>query len=501
MKLQAIGLGALLASTLAAGNENAQVCKKTKVAVLGAGVAGITAAQALVNQSITDFVIIEYQNDIGGRLHKVNFGKKPNGSSYTVEAGANWIQGLDSPSGRENPIYTLAKKYNIYNIPSDFGNITTFDQNGPIDYTDLVDTFSDVWDNVSIDAGSILQNNGQDRSIRAGARLMGWNPRQNDSYSQVAEWWTIDSEFIYTPDESSEVFTAVANNATFQYFSDENNFVIDQRGFSAMIKGEAFTFLKKNDTRLHLNTIVTGISYSDTGVTVQTNRGCIEAEYAIMTFSIGVLQNGGIDFQPALPSWKQAAISSFDLGTYTKIFLQFDEPFWDSNTQFLLYADPYERGRYPSFQPLDVPNALPGSGIIVCTVVNKQSYRVEAQPDEVTKAEIMEVLRNMYGKNISDPVDFYVPRWTQVPWAFGSFSNWPPSTSLATHQNFRANIGRLFFAGEATSQEFFGYLHGAWFEGHNTGQLIGSCIRGTTNCTNAEGETHYSVLTGVTPYD
>ena len=80
-----------------------------------------------------------------------------------------------------------------------------------------------------------MQNNGQDRSLRAAARLQGWNPRQNDSYAQVAEWWAIDAEYNYTPDESSEVFTSVADNATFQYFSDENNFVIDQRGFSVSL--------------------------------------------------------------------------------------------------------------------------------------------------------------------------------------------------------------------------------------------------------------------------
>ena len=33
-------------------------------------------------------------------------------------------------------------------------------------------------------------------------------------------------------------------------------------------------------------------------------------------------------------------------------------------------------------------------------------------------------------------------------------------TSLEMHQNLRANVGRLFFAGEATSAEYYGFLHG-----------------------------------------
>lgn len=42
-------------------------CRKTSVAILGAGVAGITAAQALSNASISDFLIIDRNNYIGGR--------------------------------------------------------------------------------------------------------------------------------------------------------------------------------------------------------------------------------------------------------------------------------------------------------------------------------------------------------------------------------------------------------------------------------------------------
>jgi polyamine oxidase len=41
-------------------------CKQMKVAVLGAGMAGIIAAQTLHDNSISDFVIVEYNADIGG---------------------------------------------------------------------------------------------------------------------------------------------------------------------------------------------------------------------------------------------------------------------------------------------------------------------------------------------------------------------------------------------------------------------------------------------------
>lgn len=151
------------------------------------------------------------------------------------------------------------------------------------------------------------------------------------------------------------------------------------------------------------------------------------------------------------------------MGTYTKIFLQFppEKQFWDSNTQFFLYADPIERGRYPVWQSLSGPGFLENSGILFVTVVDEQSYRIEKQSDEETLAEVMAVLRTMYPSvEIPEPIDFMYPRWSLEPWAFGSYSNWPPETSLEDHQKLRANLGRLWFAGEATSTEYFGFLQG-----------------------------------------
>ena len=86
--------------------------------------------------------------------------------------------------------------------------------------------------------------------------------------------------------------------------------------------------------------------------------------------------------------------------------------------------------------------------------------------------------------------------------AYGSYSNWPPSTSLKAHQNLHANVGRLFFAGEATSQEFFGYLQGAYFEGKHVAEFIADCLNGKPgNCTVTYEQQKYPILTGVTPYN
>ncbi len=223
------------------------------------------------------------------------------------------------------------------------------------------------------------------------------------------------------------------------------------------------------------------------------------AKTALLTRSrLGVLQNDAVTFDPELPTWKKEGIETFTMATYTKIFLQFpaDKVFWNTTNQFFLYADPEERGYYPIWQSLDGPGFLEGSGILFVTVVQEQSYRAEQQSEEETKEEVLLVLRAMFGaENVPEPTAFMYPRWTLEPWAYGSYSSWPPGTTLEMHQNLRANVGRLHFAGEATSTQYFGYLQGAWFEGQAAGLRVAGCLIG--NCTD---QTKYEILQGTTDY-
>ena len=47
--------------------------------------AGVSAARTLVNEGITDFVILEGRDEVGGRMQSLSFG------DTQVEGGAQWI--------------------------------------------------------------------------------------------------------------------------------------------------------------------------------------------------------------------------------------------------------------------------------------------------------------------------------------------------------------------------------------------------------------------------
>ncbi|KAL3477222.1 hypothetical protein BJX99DRAFT_257699 [Aspergillus californicus] len=483
-------------------------CARTTVAILGGGMTGVTAAQALTNASVTDFVILEYRDTLGGRVRHTEFGEDPNGDPYIIELGANWVQGLGS-SNTENPVWRLAKKYALKNTYSNYDSLLTYNETGYTNYSHLLDAYSEASGIASDHAGRILNNNLQDMTARSGLSLAGWKPRRDDMAAQAVEWWNWDWEAAATPETSSFVFGVAGENSTYNQFGSENNLVLDPRGYSAIIQGEADTFLRANDPRLRLNTQITDIEHYQGGIIIRNNDGsCLSAAYAICTFSVGVLQNNAVTFHPTLPEWKETAIAKFNMGTYTKIFMQFNETFWPSDTQFFLYADPTTRGYYPVFQSLSTEGFLPDSNIIFVTVIESQAYRAERQSDSTTKAEILTILANMFpDQKIPEPTAFLYPRWSTEPWAHGSYSNWPAGTTLEMHQNLRANVDRLWFAGEATSAQYFGFLHGAWFEGREAGKSVAAVLEGERvelqgrmgGMPPCGGRTHYAVLHGTTP--
>lgn len=82
----------------------------------------------------------------------------------------------------------------------------------------------------------------------------------------------------------------------------------------------------------------------------------------------------------------------------------------------------------------------PGANVLMVTVTDDHSRRVEQQPDSDTKAEIMEVLRNMFGKNIPDATDILVPKWWSNKFYKGTYSNWPISVDRYEYDQLRVRF-------------------------------------------------------------
>ncbi|KAG5134734.1 hypothetical protein JHK82_025922 [Glycine max] len=424
------------------------------VIIVGAGVSGISAAKLLAENGVKDLVILEASNCIGGRIRKENFG------GVSVELGAGWIVGV---GGKEsNPIWELVAEYGLRTCFSDYTNVpyNIYDRSGKIFSSGIAaDSYKKAVDS------AIRNLTNQEEADREGNSSKTTEPPSSPLELAI--------DFILHDFEMAEAVPI----STFTAFGEREFLVADERGFDYLVYKMAEDFLltsegKILDTRLKLNHVVREIEHRGSGVRVITEDDCIyEANYVLVSVSIGVLQSNLVAFHPPLPRWKLEAIEKCDVTVYTKIFLKFPYQFWPSGpgNEFFIYAHD-QRGYYTFWQQME--NAYPGSDILVVTLTNGESKRVEAQSDEDTLREAMEVLKDMFGPNIPDATDILVPRWWNNRFQRGSYSNYPVISNLQVVRDVKAPVGRIFFTGEHTSERFSGYVHGAYLAGINSSKEL-----------------------------
>ncbi|CAO3624193.1 unnamed protein product [Mucor hiemalis] len=435
---------------------------------------------------MNDFILVDAQSFIGGRVQHAPFGHSH------VELGANWIYG----KGR-NPIYKMAVQHGLKTTPNDKSNLAYFDDRGKLNNQSHGDEIYNDFEQVKIKlvdyAEKRMKRQQVDLSSRSALNLLGW--KADSPLKAAVEYFNIDWEFSEPAEMCSlEYATGTVDTVTGTYPSG-NEFVVDERGFNYILNQESKKYLDEQDSRLMLNTLVTKVIYNDHNVTVLTSDGdIIIADYAICTFSLGVLQSDTIEFEPFFPDWKREALSSFHMTTYTKIFLRFQTKFWE-DWQFALYANNVTQ-HYTVWQNLNAPgylfNGQKRDNILMVTTTDKESHRIERMTNSQVKGEIMQVLKRMFGKDVEEPVEILFPRWHENPLFRGSYSNWPIGALLKHHLNMRAPLdNRLWFAGEAMSADYYGFLHGAWFEGKSVAKSVLKCLH--THCPQVE---HYEYVTG-----
>ena len=251
-------------------------------------------------------------------------------------------------------------------------------------------------------------------------------------------------------------------------------FITDQKvGYAGVVQCLADRYLSRNDSRLHLQSTVQEIIWNDSCVCVVTSessalqRYC--APYAIVTFSVGVLKAKSVKFIPELPQAKQNAINLLYDGLYLKIFLEFEQSFWQTDVNFILHADP-ERGHFCHFQSL-AQDLTGHPSILMATVTGRWATAVYNQTVNVTKTQIMQILQKLYGSQIPDPISITVPDWGVNPLFMGMYSDFPPGYEHL-RKDLVSHTGRVYFGGEAASDDYSAFVHGAYFSGIDVAKQV-----------------------------
>ena len=218
-----------------------------------------------------------------------------------------------------------------------------------------------------------------------------------------------------------------------------------------------------------LGQAVTEIDHSGPAIVVTTAGGAtFEADMVIVTVPLGVLKDDFIGFRPQLPVRKRDAIAELEMGVLNKAYLLFDDVFWDREVERLQYVSA-DGGQWA-----ETISLYPYTGQPILAMLNSATFgtRLEQLSDREVVARAVAALLNMYG-DVPPPREARITRWRSDPWAHGSYSYVPAGSSFAEHAALGEPVGdKLFFAGEATSEDYPATVHGAYLSGVRAARQI-----------------------------
>ena len=198
---------------------------------------------------------------------------------------------------------------------------------------------------------------------------------------------------------------------------------------------------------------------------IETSQGTLTADKVIVTVPTNLIADEAIRFHPALPA-KVDAARGLPLGLADKVMLALDEPEAlpkDGNLRGAtmrtamgsFHLRPFGQPCIEGFFGGRFAQALEdaGDGALAAESIN----------------EIASLLGNDYRRKLKPLAE---SRWAHDPFARGSYSH-----ALPGHAGARAVLaapvdGRLFFAGEATSPNFFSTAHGARDSGERAAREV-----------------------------
>jgi len=399
------------------------------VAIIGAGAAGLGAAQALQGSGLSALVL-EARDRIGGRAQTVSL---PNDVIFDV--GCGWLHSAD-----KNLFVPIAETLGFaINRNRPPWQQQTFDAGFPLaDREAFLAELNDFFERVDDDA--------KDNPDRPASDLLTPGNR-----------WNAQIDAVSTYINGCELDQASIHDLA-AYEDTEINWRVE-KGYGALIAAYGAS------CNIALGTQVTLIDHSGPRLTLHTSRGTLTADQVIVSVSTNLLAQEKIRFTPALPD-KVNAAAGLPLGLADKVMLALGVP-GD------LPADGNLRGRSGMAKTGAYHLRPQGMACIEGYFGGTYARELEDAGDgalaQAAIDEIAGLLGNDYRKKLTPLAS---SRWAHDDFARGSYSH-----ALPGHADDRAILaapvdGRLFFAGEATSPNFFSTAHGALESGFRAAKEI-----------------------------
>jgi monoamine oxidase len=399
------------------------------VAIIGAGAAGLGAAHALKGSGLSG-IVLEARDRVGGRAHTIQAAP-----DVVFDLGCGWLHSAD-----RNTFVGIGERLH-FEINKDlppwreraYGK--AFPQAERDEFVHALDKFYDRLEEAARGGTDGPAN----RYLEPGNR---WNP-MIDAISTYVNGCELDQLSILD----------------FDAYEDTNVNWRVRRGYGALIAAYGA------EVPVALNCEVRLIDHSGKRVRIETSRGTLEADRVIVTVPTNLLADEAIRFSPALPD-KVDAARGLPLGLADKVTLALTEPEALPREGNLRGATMRtEMGTY-HIRPFGQP-CIEGffGGRFAQTLEDAGDGAFAAYSID----EIVSFLGNDFRRKLRPLRESH---WSHDPFARGSYSH-----ALPGHAGNRAELaapvdGRLFFAGEATSPNFFSTAHGARDSGERAAKEV-----------------------------
>ena len=390
---------------------------ETGVVVVGAGIAGLTAASVLADAGV-DVVVLEARDRVGGRTWNTEIGGQAN------ELGGQWVGpyqeavletlemlGLETfPCYREGSHVYIdpdgrAHRYEGEEFPFPPGTSAAYeaalgrldelagelDPEAPWDHPR-----AEELDSVTFESwlgAEVADDMARDmlRSMLAG----GFIAKSAQSFSLLQGLWMI-----------------AGAGGTYELFEPEQCLASRIVGGSQLI---AVGLAERLAGRVRLDSPVSAIAWSGDGVTARAPGLEVGAPKAIV--AVPPNMTNAIRFEPAVPGWRQRVAQDLSQGSIIKVLAVYGEPFWRADGLSGQGFGPYQlvRELYDNSPPSGSP------GVLVTFLAGEAAEKAARMDPADRRAAVLEGMARYLGGEALGPVDYIEVDWSEQEWTRGAY--------------------------------------------------------------------------------